>query len=635
VTGQGVSSISARTRRQTLARVAQRDPTGLAPLIQRIDGWVASSHCFPDVERDRASIEALLTQIQALQASLETPLRILLLGGTGVGKSTLFNALGGADLAQATSVRPTTRELTVYYHEANGSAALGNLEARAKLVGHKRPLLRDKIVIDAPDFDSTAQENRALLEQALEVTDLALCVVTAEKYLSSELFELIERHREGIEFVFLLNKLDRAGDGDLIAGDLRAELERHGVFGAKILQVSALAVRKAQQAAEERGRPTLEADLPAGAGQWGDLRELLEEELDAVRIREIKAAKLADRVRGVLTRVEERVPDDVPDRVEAWRRTWTASLRDLTSDLSRTFFGAIRTDFELHNILRYLFGTSFVGLFGVFMTLVCGLRSVLMPGYTRARRFTSSDLETLLGERLRAVEIAAVERRVDVVLERFEHEGRQLGFVLDDKAGPSARRLGGEGNPAGVASLVVAVRGRATRQFYETVREATSGAGELARAGRVAWNVLPVFVIALTVYAFLGNLVAGVSPETVAANLKATIPLLEGGLLALLVACLIQWPLAERVIERRIRTSLGLLEGVVEDAVEECLGQAVVNSPEQVLGEVLERHREFLRLRDDARRILRADASASAASINASPEAPEDEAPTKAERTLA
>jgi energy-coupling factor transporter ATP-binding protein EcfA2 len=613
-----------RQRREIMARIADQDPTGLAPLIQRIDAWVASSRCFPSLEDDRASIEALLKQIQDRQASLETPLRILLLGGTGVGKSTLFNALGGADLAQAASVRPTTRELTAYYHEANGSGALGHLESKAKLVGHERALLRDKIVIDAPDFDSTARENRTLLEEALSVTDLALCVVTSEKYMSSELFELIEAHREGLEFVFLLNKLDRAGDGDLIVNDLRAELERHGIFGARILQISALSVRQAQLAAEEQGLSGFaeEVTIPGEAGQWAEVRSLLEKELNDVRIREIKAAKLADRVRGILARVEERVPTDVPDRVEAWRNTWSATLKDLTNDLSRSFFTAIRTDFELQNILRYLFGTSFGGLFGIFMTLVYGLRSVLMPGYTRARRFTSTDLEELLGDRLKGVQIATVERRVEVLLERFEVEGRRQGFSSDAE---EHEGFLDPNVPSGVAALVISVRAQATRQFYTTVRD-TVGRGDLPRAGRLLWNVFPAVVIGLTIYAFLGTLIStgvGLSPTAVATALKGTIPLLEGGLLALVLSCLIQWPLAERIIERRIRTSLGLLEGVVETAVIDCLGEAIVSAPERVLGEILERHRAFEHLREDAGRVLREDAEP-VRSLLAQPELPEE-----------
>lgn len=611
---------------------AQReDPTGLAPFVTRLREWVAATRCFPTLERDRGSIESLLQQIADRQATLAQPLRILLLGGTGVGKSTLFNALAGTDLAKAASVRPTTRDLTVYFHAQDGTAALGDLESRAKLTSHERPALKDKIVIDAPDFDSTAQENRALLVEALQVTDLALCVVTSEKYLSGELFQLLEQYRDGIEYVFVLNKAELAEGGKLVADDLRGELERHGILGARILCVSALAVRQAQRQAEAaKAGHVLEVALPPQAGQWGELRDLLEKELDRVRIREIKAAKLADRVRGALARIEEHVPSDAPEKVEAWRAAWQATLKDLSADLSRLFFGAIHDDFELRNILRYLFGTAFGGIFGVFMTLVYGLRSVLMPGFVRARRFTSPDLEALIGERLRAVEIAHIERRVTTVLERFEQEGRSLGFeppaaraglpapavearATSKPVAATERRIAAASAPTGVeggvAALVVAIRAEAARRFYDIFEETASGG---SRFGRIAWNVLPVFVVLMTIYAFVTSLIPGLGGgDAVAESLRGTITLLEGSLVSILITCLLQWPFAERIIERRIRHSLELLEGVVDRSVQGCLGHALVREPERILMDVLERFRELERIREDGKRLLKDDASKS------------------------
>ena len=70
-----------------------RVPTGVVPVIERIESFLAGARCFPHLEEDRASIEALLAQVKARQASLEAPLRVLLLGGTGVGKSSLLNAV--------------------------------------------------------------------------------------------------------------------------------------------------------------------------------------------------------------------------------------------------------------------------------------------------------------------------------------------------------------------------------------------------------------------------------------------------------------------------------------------------------------------------------------------------------------
>jgi GTP-binding protein EngB required for normal cell division len=555
-------------------------PGGVLPIIERVETFLAQVHCFPKLEADRASLEILLAQVKAKQASLETPLRVLLLGGTGVGKSSVMNALAMDEIAQVAATRPTTRQLTAYFHKKTGSSSLGRLEAQAKLVPHERATLEDKIVVDAPDFDSTVHENKELLERALESTDLALVVVTPEKYMAHELFSLLEKYRDGVQFVFVLNKCDR-GEFEEVKADLRREVERRRFRDPRVFAVSALRARK--------GEP---------AQDWSELLALLERELDRVRIREIKAAKLQDRVRALLERVNACVPSDSPKRLEKWRVSWRSTIADLTADLGEQFFGALRSDFELRNVLAYLFGTSLGGIFGVFMTAVYGVRSVLQPGFSRARRLTSHELDELLGERLRAVDPGAIERRVALVFERFEDEGRTHGF-----SAPELAPLTRAGLPASTTALVAAVRKQASHKFYEVFEETLGSGRRGARTGRFGWNVVPFAVVMFCLYTFVHELAAQGAFNAVL--LMKDLPgFVQSTLVAYCVACLLEWPIAERVIQRRVAKSFELLEGVVAAAVQECLGEAILQRPEKALEEIAARFKEWDSLEKDAKRVL-------------------------------
>ena len=86
------------------------------------------------------------------------PLVVATLGGTGTGKSALVNALLGAEVVQTGRSRPTTTRPTLVCRPGLTPEMLGIDPASVEWIERDLPALRDLVLVDCPDPDTTEEE---------------------------------------------------------------------------------------------------------------------------------------------------------------------------------------------------------------------------------------------------------------------------------------------------------------------------------------------------------------------------------------------------------------------------------------------------------------------------------------------
>ena len=176
---------------------------------------------------------------------------VALAGSTGSGKSTLFNALSGADLSPAGVRRPTTAKAYACIWGVEGAAPLVQwlgVPRRQTAWQHgavveDQPELDGLVLLDLPDHDSNVLDHRLEVDRLVELVDLLVWVVDPQKYADEALHERYLRRLAGhaAVTVVLLNQIDTLNPfaAAECAADLGRLVELDGLRRAQVLTCSA------------------------------------------------------------------------------------------------------------------------------------------------------------------------------------------------------------------------------------------------------------------------------------------------------------------------------------------------------------------------------------------------------------
>ncbi len=350
---------------------------------------------------------------------LDDVLVVALVGGSGVGKSTLLNAIAGDNIAETSAMRPCT-SVPVVYHPPGVSLDFGDWK------NVPRSALEHLALIDTPDTDTVVHRHRELATDVLSKCDLILLCATSEKYADEDTWSILRPLREQRTMACVETK---ASEQDSVREDWLRRLEAQEFHIEAYFRVNA---RNALDRKLNRGAPG-----PAEY-DFSKLEEFLRHELSRERIARIKrsnAEALADNVMRTLA--------EQGQAVEASVEALAGAIHEAEKTLSNETIHALEQRlFATPHLWNYALGREMglrsKGITGVLFRLVEAVRSLparlpaMLPGAGLSAGQHAAALLTgaeLLGEGL--------DSALEGVFRQHHTQARKLALAFE-KAGIDA-----------------------------------------------------------------------------------------------------------------------------------------------------------------------------------------------------
>jgi energy-coupling factor transporter ATP-binding protein EcfA2 len=210
---------------QTKAKITKADISKVISLLEelRYPGLTPDSKILPVLAE---GLRELLPAMVYKEA--RSSLWAVIMGGTGTGKSAIFNALCGVGVSASGVERPKTSGTIGYVHEDEDilegfpfpsiePILMSRRDLRGPLSGtrgifqavtHSDEALRHLVLVDTPDLDSLEPYNRLTAQRFSLLADVIVFVTSQEKYADETPSAFIKREAaEGKACLVILNKI--------------------------------------------------------------------------------------------------------------------------------------------------------------------------------------------------------------------------------------------------------------------------------------------------------------------------------------------------------------------------------------------------------------------------------------------
>ena len=237
--------------RNAIARAGRELSARLGALARMVQ--IGSARSGPDgISRELLDdATALLTRAgQRLQLSSAHTV-VALAGGTGSGKSSLFNRLAGADFSTVGVTRPVTRDVHACVWGVSGSGPL--LEwlgiprryryARASALDPGEASMAGLVLLDLPDHDSVMGHATDQVDRLVSRSDLMIWILDPQKYADAAVHRRflvpLAGHSEVVTVVLNQSDLLSPAQSEDCVQDLRRLLDAEELHDVQILVTSA------------------------------------------------------------------------------------------------------------------------------------------------------------------------------------------------------------------------------------------------------------------------------------------------------------------------------------------------------------------------------------------------------------